>query len=248
MSGFAELFEKIAHPTRIKILELLELSPMTFGRLKGELGIASSGNLDHHLKKLEGLVLLDSVGLYKLSDEGKDALVAVRIIESNAAARSAPPHSQSRLVLGIMVGLCSAFALAVVITAMLLGTGADTSTGLIGGVVGGMIGGLVAGITGLRGSIMADSRSSRPLTYWPSKNSPWQARDWASHILFVGGYFALLYCITYAALAWGFLNNFLWYEASLLSLTVSALASTIISSNIITKVNKSIIKGNQSPF
>jgi DNA-binding transcriptional ArsR family regulator len=58
MSEYAELFEKIAHPTRVKILELLEQSPLEFGQLKSELGVGSSGNLDHHLKKLEGLVFL----------------------------------------------------------------------------------------------------------------------------------------------------------------------------------------------
>jgi len=67
MSDTAELFEKIAHPTRVKILKLLEYSPMAFSQLKNKLKIDSSGNLDHHLKKLENLVILGSDGLYKLS-------------------------------------------------------------------------------------------------------------------------------------------------------------------------------------
>jgi DNA-binding HxlR family transcriptional regulator len=87
MSSSAELFEKIAHPTRIRILEVLESTPLSFGKLKNELGISSSGNLDYHLKKLEELIVLDPEGNYRLSDEGKEALVAVRIIESSAAAR-----------------------------------------------------------------------------------------------------------------------------------------------------------------
>ena len=87
MSASAELFEKIAHPTRIRILKTLESSPMSFGRLKLQLGISSSGNLDFHLKKLEGLIVLGPDGNYALSDEGTEALVAVRIIESSVAAR-----------------------------------------------------------------------------------------------------------------------------------------------------------------
>ena len=88
MSASAELFEKIAHPTRIRILKTLESSPMSFGELKSELEISSSGNLDFHLKKLEGLIAIGPVGKYTFTDEGREALVAVRIIESSVTARA----------------------------------------------------------------------------------------------------------------------------------------------------------------
>jgi DNA-binding transcriptional ArsR family regulator len=81
MSVIAELFEKVSHPTRLKILSLLQDDPMNFSQLKNALNIESNGNLDHHLKKLDTLIYLDSGGLYKLSDDGKEAIRAVQIME-----------------------------------------------------------------------------------------------------------------------------------------------------------------------
>ena len=49
-------FEAISNPLRIKILKLLSKKSMSFSELKRYLGIRSSGKLDFHLKKLEGLV------------------------------------------------------------------------------------------------------------------------------------------------------------------------------------------------
>ena len=63
MSVIAELFEKISHPTRLKILKLLQDDPMNFTQLKNALNIQSNGNLDHHLKKLDTLIYLDAGGL-----------------------------------------------------------------------------------------------------------------------------------------------------------------------------------------
>ncbi len=53
MSVIAELFEKVSHPTRLKILSLLQDDPMNFSQLKNALNIESNGNLDHHLKKID---------------------------------------------------------------------------------------------------------------------------------------------------------------------------------------------------
>jgi len=64
-----ETFEAIAHPLRIKILELLTERPMGFSELKRALGIKSSGKLDFHLKKLGNLIKLDSDGKYTLTKE-----------------------------------------------------------------------------------------------------------------------------------------------------------------------------------
>jgi DNA-binding transcriptional ArsR family regulator len=77
----AELFEAIAHPTRIKILKILEQEPSTFASLKRQLNLDSSGNLDHHLKKLGPLITVQSNGLYALSDAGKKALASVGVVE-----------------------------------------------------------------------------------------------------------------------------------------------------------------------
>lgn len=81
MADSSELFEAISHPTRIRILKILEDHPTSFAALKRELSIDSSGNLDHHLKKLSGLVLVQRDGLYALTDDGKEALTSVRTIE-----------------------------------------------------------------------------------------------------------------------------------------------------------------------
>ena len=78
----AELFEAISHPTRIKILKILENQPSSFASLKRQLGIDSSGNLDHHLKKLGYLIRMQKDGLYGLTDTGKEALTSVGAVES----------------------------------------------------------------------------------------------------------------------------------------------------------------------
>jgi len=59
MSKIPEAFDGISHPTRVKILKFLEASPLNFSQLKKELRIESSGNLDHHPRKLQDLIYLD---------------------------------------------------------------------------------------------------------------------------------------------------------------------------------------------
>jgi len=81
MNDSAELFEAIAHPTRIKILKILEKEPSTFASLKRQLNIDSSGNLDHHLKKLDPLITTQPDGLYALTEAGKTALTSVAAVE-----------------------------------------------------------------------------------------------------------------------------------------------------------------------
>ena len=76
-----EVFEAISHPIRVEILKKLSEKPMSFSELKRALGITSSGKLDFHLKKLDGLVTLNEEGLYCLTSEGYSALQAVNVIE-----------------------------------------------------------------------------------------------------------------------------------------------------------------------
>ena len=71
----AELFEAISHPTRIQILEK---TPQGFSELKHELGISSSGNLNHHLNKLSTLVGTDTHGKYVVTDQGREALYTIK--------------------------------------------------------------------------------------------------------------------------------------------------------------------------
>lgn len=236
-SDITELFEKIAHPTRVKILKLLEHSPMSFGQLKKELGIGSSGNLDHHLKKLGNLIILGSDGLYKLSEEGKETLLVVTTIEVSLTTRKTQLYSQSRWLLGIVGAFFALFISAMVIATIPLGAEAANQMGLVGGMMGGVIG-IIGAMVGLRGSVVADSRSSQPLTYWPNKRSPWQTADWVVHLLFIGGYLTLLFFLVYAqAFSPSYPYKPLWYGASLLASNTLFIASIIIGTRTIMKAN-----------
>jgi DNA-binding HxlR family transcriptional regulator len=81
MDDSAEVFEAIAHPTRIRILKILEKQPASFASLKRQLDMDSSGNLDHHLKKLDSLITAQPDGLYGLTEAGKRALASVNAVE-----------------------------------------------------------------------------------------------------------------------------------------------------------------------
>lgn len=78
-----ELLEAISHPLRIRILKLLAEKPRSFSELKKELGVKSSGGLDFHIKKLEGLVALNDGGKYSLTKEGYTALQAIDTIKKH---------------------------------------------------------------------------------------------------------------------------------------------------------------------
>jgi len=83
----AEVFEAISHPTRICILKLLEEKPRRFSEIKHKLGITSSGNINHHLKKLSILIDTDSRGDYILTDQGHEALYMIKIAEQAKETR-----------------------------------------------------------------------------------------------------------------------------------------------------------------
>ena len=75
----AELFEALGHPTRIGILQTLNVNPLGFSELKKKTGIDSSGHLTFHLSKLAGLVKTNLEGKYYLTDGGREALRVTRI-------------------------------------------------------------------------------------------------------------------------------------------------------------------------
>jgi len=77
----AELFEALGHPTRIRMLQCLADAPLGFSELKRVLDIESSGLLQFHVGKLNGLVKSTPEGNYALTDEGREAL---RSIVANA--------------------------------------------------------------------------------------------------------------------------------------------------------------------
>ena len=72
-----ELFEALSHPLRVEIIKALAEKPLRFADLKRELKVGSSGLLDFHLKKLDGLVAVNSEGCYTLTDSGYAALTSV---------------------------------------------------------------------------------------------------------------------------------------------------------------------------
>jgi len=80
----AEIFDALGHPTRILILKVLSEGSLGFADLKKKTAIESSGHLQHHLTKLNGLIKTDEYGKYCLSDEGKDALLTVQTVENTS--------------------------------------------------------------------------------------------------------------------------------------------------------------------
>ena len=78
----AEVFDALGHPTRIAILKALSEGSLGFADLKKQTAIESSGHLQHHLTKLNGLIKTDEYGKYCLSDQGKDALLTVQTVEN----------------------------------------------------------------------------------------------------------------------------------------------------------------------
>jgi DNA-binding HxlR family transcriptional regulator len=83
----AEVFDALGHPKRIVILKALSEGALGFADLKKKAAIESSGNLQHHLNKLNGLIKTDEYGKYCLSDQGKDALLTVQTVEDVSDSR-----------------------------------------------------------------------------------------------------------------------------------------------------------------
>ena len=83
----AEVFDALGHPTRILILKVLNDGAVGFADLKKKTAIESSGHMQHHLTKLNGLIKTDEYGKYCLSDEEKDALLTVQTVENASAKR-----------------------------------------------------------------------------------------------------------------------------------------------------------------
>jgi DNA-binding HxlR family transcriptional regulator len=83
----AEVFDALGHPTRIVILKALSEGALGFADLKKKTGMDSSGHLQHHLTKLNGLIKTDEYGKYCLSDQGKDALLTVQTVENSSSEK-----------------------------------------------------------------------------------------------------------------------------------------------------------------
>jgi DNA-binding transcriptional ArsR family regulator len=97
----AEIFDALGHPTRIAILKALREGSMGFADLKKKSNIDSSGHLQHHLSKLNGLIKTDEYGKYCLSDQGKDALLTMQLVENaslRAETKKSDRHSKKKLL------------------------------------------------------------------------------------------------------------------------------------------------------
>jgi len=70
----SKLFETLGHAVRMRILQCLGEERLNFSELKRRVGIESSGHIQFHLEKLNGLIKVTPEGKYALTDEGKEAL------------------------------------------------------------------------------------------------------------------------------------------------------------------------------
>lgn len=93
----AEVFDALSHPTRIVILKALSEGAVGFADLKKKTAIESSGHLQHHLNKLNGLIKTDEYGKYCLSDQGKDALLTVQTVENASSIRGTKNPEKTHL-------------------------------------------------------------------------------------------------------------------------------------------------------
>lgn len=92
----AEVFDALGHPTRITILKALREGAAGFADLKKKTNIESSGHLQHHLNKLDGLIETDEYGKYCLSDQGKDALLTVQTVENASSTQRTRAEKNQR--------------------------------------------------------------------------------------------------------------------------------------------------------
>lgn len=107
----AELFEALGHPIRMRILQCLDEAHLSFSELKRRVGIESSGHLQFHLEKLNGLIKVNPGGNYALTDDGKEAL---RLMENMDRTRGIGVVARARqkmrpIVWGLVFTLLGAF-------------------------------------------------------------------------------------------------------------------------------------------
>lgn len=251
MSLIAELFEKISHPTRLKILSLLQDNPMNFSQLKAALNIDSNGNLDHHLKKLDTLIYLDAGGLYKLSDDGREAIQAIEIMEATIKPRKEPEVSaQANRVFYAFLAITIVFPIAVAVPLVLQAFSEGSTLASVAGMLGILIAmtvGLVLAVFSYKRTIKADLASSEPLTYFPSSKDPWSRGDWLRNVGFFGSYLGAFLSLIYIEFSSVDLpGKFMWVVVSLLVLIALGYTSQTLIYSVIEKAN-SRIRSSQTP-
>jgi DNA-binding HxlR family transcriptional regulator len=128
----AALFEAISHDTRIRILFMLRDHGLGFSELKNQLGIKSSGNLQHHLGKLGTLINLSEEGLYSLTEHGKEAIMAI-----GAVRRTQNRQKTDRIIIALIYAF--SFYVGFMNVPFLLGT-VNAQTPLLALWMGGFMG------------------------------------------------------------------------------------------------------------
>jgi DNA-binding transcriptional ArsR family regulator len=251
MSLIAELFEKISHPTRLKILNLLQDDSMNFSQLKNALNIESNGNLDHHLKKLDTLIYLDAGGLYKLSDDGKEAIRAVQVMEASITPKTeTAATAQGKKVLYAFLAITCVFPLSVAAALILTAPSEGSTQALVGTAVGlvAVFVGLLAAVFEFRKTIKADSQSTESLTYFPSGKDPWSTGDWLRNVGFFASYLAMFSSLLYIEFSSAdFPAKIVWLVLSLLALIALGFTSQSIIYAVIEKANSRIRRAQTTP-
>src|SRR5713226_9531787 len=163
------IFEALSHPTRVKILRLVEERQLAFSALKHELGLESSGQLQHHLQKLSELVTIqEDSGSFGLTIMGRRALEVYRSsetsgrslesvcclpvrLEASNTVRVGRTGSALRLSLGgALLALTAAFVASGQAVLRYSGSSVSVGFGVSGAVIAGFFGVsfLIAGLEG----------------------------------------------------------------------------------------------------
>ena len=97
---YSIIFSALKHPSRRKIIRILDEGSSTYTELQNELGV-ETGYLNYYLESLDGLISKTAEGRYCLSELGRSALGLVRQVEEP----STRPASRKVQVLGYKVPL-----------------------------------------------------------------------------------------------------------------------------------------------
>ncbi|MBS7630696.1 winged helix-turn-helix transcriptional regulator [Candidatus Bathyarchaeota archaeon] len=98
---YSIIFSALKHPSRRKIIRILAESPNTYTELQKKLGV-ETGFLNYYLESLDGLVIKDRDGKYRISDLGRSAVDLIRQVEE--PPRKIKPENKIEL-LGFRVSI-----------------------------------------------------------------------------------------------------------------------------------------------
>lgn len=83
-----DVFEALSHPTRRAIIRALgDRGHLTFTELMDAAGVKDTGTMTFHMRRLSALVTRNSSGEYELTELGKRAYEAIRLVESQGQVK-----------------------------------------------------------------------------------------------------------------------------------------------------------------